>query len=104
MVSAGTMARIGASRYSGLSAPFGTNVSLNMNLTASAIAWNSPKGPSRFGPGRSWIIAAPRRSTQTMTGAAWSSKTNHNSIFTASAVHSNAAALMPHRLRSRWPR
>src|SRR6185295_2660710 len=40
-----------------------------MNLTASAMPWNRPSGPSRFGPGRSCIRALIRRSTQSMIGA-----------------------------------
>src|SRR2546423_2419819 len=47
--------------------------SLRKNLSASAIDWKNPKGPTRFGPGRSWISALPRRSTQTMIGVTLSS-------------------------------
>ena len=35
----------------------GTGSSLNKNLTASAIGWNIPKGPTRLGPRRPWMKA-----------------------------------------------
>src|SRR5215831_13283964 len=38
--------------------------SLKKNLSASASGWRRPNGPTRLGPGRSWISPAPRRSTQ----------------------------------------
>src|SRR5215471_1178981 len=47
--------------------------SLKKNLTASASGWRRPHGPTRFGPGRSWISPAPRRSTQERSPAALSS-------------------------------
>ena len=55
--------------------PSGVTSSLKMNLRASASGWNRPSGPTRFGPGRSWMSALPRRSTQTMIGATLSSRT-----------------------------
>ena len=41
--------------------------SFMMNLTPSAIGWNRPNGPTRFGPQRNWITPDSRRSTQVMT-------------------------------------
>src|SRR5713101_4234588 len=35
----------------------------------SAAGCNSPKGPTRLGPGRSWMRPAPRRSTQRRMGS-----------------------------------
>ena len=48
---------IGASTKSPRLAPAGTMVSLNRNLTPSATGCSSPKGPTTFGPLRSWIAA-----------------------------------------------
>src|SRR5258708_37987787 len=42
--------------------------SLSTNFNASANDWKRPNGPTRFGPGRSWMSALPRRSTHTMIG------------------------------------
>ena len=37
--------------------------SLNRSLTASAKAWNRPRGPATLGPGRVCMRPRPRRST-----------------------------------------
>src|SRR6266498_2420396 len=42
--------------------------SLKKNLTASTGSWRSPKGPTRLGPGRSWMSPAPRRSAHPSIG------------------------------------
>src|SRR3989337_1080358 len=47
------------------SAPTGVISSLISSLMTSAIGWISPKGPSRFGPKRSWKRATTFRSTHT---------------------------------------
>src|SRR5512143_1825256 len=44
--------------------------SLKKNFIASARGWRRPKGPTRLGPGRSWISPAPRRSIQESRPAA----------------------------------
>ena len=62
--SAAKAAMAGASRKRGLSAAAGMTASFVNIFTASATAWNRPKGPTRLGPNRSWMNAAPRRSTQ----------------------------------------
>lgn len=41
--------------------------SLKRSLTASTMGWKSPSGPTRLGPSRSWMKAAPRLSTHSMT-------------------------------------
>src|SRR5512132_1538405 len=47
--------------------------SLKKNFMASASGWRRPNGPTRLGPGRSWIRPAPRRSTHERSPAAVSS-------------------------------
>src|SRR5437763_11772574 len=55
--------------------------SFRKNLSASAIDWKRPSGPTRFGPGRSWISALPRRSTQTMIGVTFNRAPTTIAIF-----------------------
>ena len=64
--SAVTIASAGARMKIGLCASAGMMSSFMMNLMPSAIGWNSPSGPTRFGPQRYWITADSRRSTQVM--------------------------------------
>ena len=41
---------------------------MRMNFIASAIGWNKPAGPTRFGPRRSWISALTRRAARDSDG------------------------------------
>src|SRR5215207_9406521 len=58
----GTSVITGAQKKMILSALLGVSSSLKINLTASAIGWNKPNGPARFGPMRVWMRARARRS------------------------------------------
>ena len=62
VTSAGTVARIGPRMKYSFAELAGSVSSLRKFLTPSASGWNRPKGPTRFGPLRSWIHAATRRS------------------------------------------
>src|SRR5262245_52385004 len=55
--------------------------SLKKNFTASARGWRRPAGPTRLGPGRSWMSPAPRRSTHERSPAADRSATTGMATF-----------------------
>ncbi len=62
VTSDGTSTRIGARTKKKRDAVAGSVSSLSRFLTPSAMGWSSPKGPTRFGPRRSWMKAEIRRS------------------------------------------
>src|SRR5436190_3764064 len=43
--------------------PSGRMLSLRISFTRSAIGWSRPKGPTRFGPSRTWKRPSRRRSS-----------------------------------------
>ncbi len=57
-----TTISVGASEWRNRLAAAGTMSSLKMSLNTSANGCNSPFGPTRFGPERSWMNAATFRS------------------------------------------
>ena len=61
---AGTVAMIGASRKTTLSAALGMMSSLSASFTPSASDCRRPKGPCTLGPTRCCIRATTRRSNQ----------------------------------------
>ncbi len=61
-IAAKTKDSIGASMKTILSAPAGITISFSTNLKKSAKDWNSPKGPTTFGPRRSCTAAQTLRS------------------------------------------
>src|ERR1035437_6304650 len=65
---AGTRRMRGAIVWRRRSAYIGTTSSFMNILRMSAMAWRRPNGPTRFGPGRSWMRPAIRRSTQMRFG------------------------------------
>ena len=66
---AGTRRMNGASVWRTRSAYSGTTSSFMNIFSVSAIACRSPNGPTRFGPGRSWMRPATRRSIQMRFGS-----------------------------------
>ncbi len=62
VTSEGTRTRMGASTKKNRDAVAGSVSSFRMFLIPSAMGCRSPKGPTRFGPRRSWIHAETRRS------------------------------------------
>ena len=56
-------ARKGANRYSGMLTYDGIMSSLVTSLMTSASGCSSPCGPTRYGPGRTWMCAITFRST-----------------------------------------
>src|SRR5258706_4419105 len=77
--------------------------SLKKNLMESASGWRRPRGPTRLGPGRSWISAAPRRSTQERSPAVPSrtpsgTRTRRARMSQSAAVNSGSPGRKEHAL------
>ena len=62
VIMAGTKAMAGARMKSALFTPPGIDSSFMKFFTPSAMGWRKPSQPTRFGPRRSWIQPATRRS------------------------------------------
>src|SRR5664280_180785 len=89
---------IGASRYSPRLTLAGVRSSLKRSLTASTIGWKSPSGPTRLGPRRSWMNAAPRRSTHSMTATRVRTVPAMTATFAALTAISAHMLALPERL------
>jgi hypothetical protein len=80
-ISAGTIETMGASVKTPLSARLGVMSSLSSSLTASAIGWRTPCGPTRMGPSRTCTQAMIFRSSSVMKVTDTSTAFSKTTIF-----------------------